>query len=53
MTNKKEIYEELRLLKGYTERKLKELENTLKILIKYARDDLKRLDKFKEKLNDK
>ncbi len=42
--------EQLRLLKGYIERKLKQFEGLLDLLIRFARDDLKRLDKLQGKI---
>jgi len=46
-----EISEQIRLLKGYTQRKLNSLESSLNLLIKFARDDLKRIDELQEKIN--
>lgn len=45
----KNIQEEIKMFKQYTSRKLKELERTLDLLIKFARDDMERLDKIEEK----
>ncbi len=41
--------DEIRLLRDYTQRKLKELESSLNNLIQFARDDLKRIDELNEK----
>ena len=44
------VIDEIRLLRQYTIKKLKELEQTLNFLVKFARDDLKRIDKIEEEL---
>ena len=45
----KEERNELRLLNNYTRKKLKELESCLNLLIDFARDDMRRLDKLEGK----
>jgi len=45
----KDLQEEIRMFKQYTSRKLRELEQTLDMLIRFARGDLKKLDKMEEK----
>ncbi len=46
------LKDEIRLLRDYTQRKLRQLENTLKNLMQFARDDLRRIDEL-TKLIDK
>jgi hypothetical protein len=52
MTDKKQktIREQLRLMRQYNRAKLKELGNCLDLLIKFARDDLERIDKIEKRL---
>lgn len=45
--------EQLRLMRQYNIRKFKELQNTLNILIDFARDDLKKLDKLEDLKDEK
>lgn len=45
------LKDEIRLLRNYTQRKLKELGETLNNLTQYARDDLKRIDGLTEKVD--
>ncbi len=44
------LIDELRLLKQYTAQKFKQLEETLEMLIRFARDDLKRIDELNERI---
>lgn len=45
------LKDEIRLLRGYTQTKLKELEKSLNNLIQFARDDLKRIDKLTDRVD--
>ena len=45
------LKDEIRLLRGYTQTKLQELEKILKNLTQFARDDLKRIDELTEKVD--
>lgn len=46
----KDLLEQIRLLRNYNFRKMRAMENYLKMLTDFAREDLKRIDKLEENI---
>jgi len=48
---KEDLLEQIRLLRQYNYKKMRDIENTLNTLIGFARDDLKRIDRLEENIH--